>query len=149
MTIRLFLPMFLCLLTGTAIQAQYNPVTWTFEAENKGEQLYAVHASATVEEGWYVYSQFLDDAGPVPTELSFDQEDVTPQGKAVETGKKVSGYDEIFGMDIVKFKEEATFTQEVQVAAGLKQVAGGVTFMVCNDEQCLPPRRVAFTINLQ
>lgn len=149
MTIRLFLPIFLCFLTGTAIQAQHNPVTWTFEAENKGEQLYAVHASATVEEGWYVYSQFLDDAGPVPTELSFDQEDVTPQGKALETGKKVSGYDEIFGMDIVKFKEEATFTQEVQVAASVKQVTGGVTFMVCNDEQCLPPRREAFFINLQ
>ncbi len=149
MTNRLFLPLLLGLFTGTAIQAQNNPVTWTFEAEAKGEQMYAVHAKATVEDGWYVYSQFLDDAGPVPTELTFDQEGVQPQGKAIETGKKVSGYDEIFGMDIVKFKEKATFSQDVQVAAGLKNVSGGVLFMVCNDEQCLPPRRESFTIDLQ
>jgi len=146
---RLFLSTLLCLLTGIAIQAQNNPVTWSFEAEAKGDQLYAVHANATVGEGWYVYSQFLDDAGPVPTELSFDQEGITPHGEAVETGEKVSGYDEIFGMDIVKFKEKATFTQQVQVASGLKQVTGGVTFMVCNDKQCLPPRQQTFTIDLQ
>jgi len=145
---RLILPLLACLLVGTAIQAQNNPVSWNFEVEAKADQIFTVHAKATVEEGWYVYSQFLDDAGPVPTELTFDQDGVEPQGEALETGNKVSGYDEIFGMDIVKFKEKATFTQDVQVAAGLKQVSGGVLFMVCNDEQCLPPRQESFTIDL-
>ena len=114
--------------------------------ENTPSDTWKIVAEAEVEEGWYIYSQYLEEGGPVPTQLNLETSGVEPIGKAIEIGDPITGYDDLFGMDIVKFKYAVTFSQEVRMPKGWKSLSGEVYYMVCNDEQCLPPRGVPFSV---
>lgn len=130
------------------INAQKQMADWSFEAEKIGNNEYQIVFTAEVQEGWYIYSQFLGDDGPIPTSFEFDKiAGLELQGKAKEEGYKKEGYDEIFGMNLVKFGKTVTFTQPVKAKAGTT-LTGYLTYMTCNDEQCLPPTDVDFTIAL-
>ncbi|MEL6718152.1 MAG: protein-disulfide reductase DsbD domain-containing protein [Bacteroidota bacterium] len=126
--------------------AQNSVVDWTYEAKKVNANEVEVVFTAEVQDGWYIYSQFIGDDGPVPT--TFEIEGVELIGKGTEKGYKKEGYDEIFGMNLIKFGKTVTFTQKVKVVKGTSSISGYLTYMTCNDEQCLPPRDVEFEISL-
>lgn len=131
--------------------AQTNKVvSWTFESKKTAPNEYTVKLKATVNDGWYIYSQYLEsDDGPIRTEIVLEEnEEIELDGKATEEGSKVSGFDEMFDMNIVKYKKQVVFTQKVK-AKKLEKFKGYITFMTCNDEQCLPPTDVPFEITLK
>ena len=131
--------------------AQTNKVvSWTFESKKTAPNEYTVKMKATVNDGWYIYSQYLEsDDGPIRTEIVLEKnEGIELLGKATEEGNKIAGYDEMFDMDIIKYKKQVVFTQKVK-AKKLEKFKGYVTFMTCNDEQCLPPTDVEFEITLK
>ena len=103
---------------------------------------------ATIDKGWYVYSQFLEPGGPEPTIIVYDKNAAgATQEKAVETSAyKVEGMDPVFGMNVIKFKEEVTFTQKIKVEKPDQPLTGYVSFMACDDTKCLPPTDVPFLI---
>lgn len=130
--------------------SQSNPVSWSFSLAQADDGTYVLSATANIQAGWYVYSQDLDGDGPVPTQLTVaGQDGLTTVGESSETGDKVAGYDEIFGMDIVKFKKMATFSQPLRLQETVQVVEGSIMFMCCNDEQCLPPRDVPFSVPVE
>ncbi|MBK8442648.1 MAG: sugar transporter [Sphingobacteriales bacterium] len=107
---------------------------------------------ATIEKGWYLYSQYLQDGGPVPTSIQFKEEKgITIADKIEEKGlAPKSGYDELFQMDITKYAQEATFTARVkQKKATPATLQGSVEFMTCDDTKCLPPDQVDFSFELK
>jgi thiol:disulfide interchange protein DsbD len=57
-------------------------------------------------------------------------------------------FEKSFGVNQKYFETAVDFVQVVKVKPGTKKVAGSVEYMVCNDKQCLPPKEVAFEINL-
>ncbi len=125
------------------------PVKWTGEIRKISDTEFKLVYKAKVEDGWYIYSQFLDEGGPIPTEFSFaKKEQVEVIGKNKEEGAQRSeGFDDIFGMNVVKFKHEATFTQKVKVADPAKIANGLISYMSCNEGSCIPfetPYRVDF-----
>jgi len=129
---------------------QNSPVSWSFEVTAADDDTYTLTATAAIETGWYVYSQDLDGDGPVPTELTVQpQEGLTVVDASSEEGNKVAGYDEIFGMDIVKFKKTVAFSQKLRLQESVTTVEGSILFMCCNDEQCLPPREVPFSVSVE
>lgn len=134
------------LLLSFWVKAQDNPVTWTFTLENK-EGKYQVVADASIEEGWFVYSQFVGDNGPIPTSISLAE---TPtlvlDGKPQEKGNEVAGFDDVFGMELVKFKKQASFSQLFSLQEPQLDIIGAVEFMACNSKKCLPPSTVSFEI---
>ncbi|MEM0993141.1 MAG: protein-disulfide reductase DsbD domain-containing protein [Bacteroidota bacterium] len=144
MTQKLFGICLALLLGASATMAQQSVVNWSYEAKQVSSNEYQVTFTANVQDGWYIYSQFLGDDGPVPT--TFEFEGVEPVGKASEKGYKKEGYDEIFGMNLIKFGKTVTFSQKVKVSGGRKTISGYLTYMTCNDEQCLPPTDVEFEI---
>ncbi|MEM8527013.1 MAG: protein-disulfide reductase DsbD domain-containing protein [Bacteroidota bacterium] len=135
---------FLCI--SFAAISQNSVVDWSYEVKKISGNEFEVIFTAEVEGGWYIYSQFLGDDGPVPT--TFEIEGVELIGKGTEEGYKKEGYDEIFGMNLIKFGKTVTFTQKVKVKSGTKSISGYLTYMTCNDEQCLPPTDVDFEISL-
>ncbi len=136
------------LFISLGVIAQKQVVEWSFDAEKVATEEYNIIFTAEVEKGWYVYSQFLSDDGPIPTSFEFDKAaGLKLNGKAKEEGYKKEGYDEIFGMNLVKFGKTATFTQPVEAKAATT-LTGYLTYMTCNDEQCLPPTDVNFSITL-
>lgn len=142
----------ICFLTiaNFAYSQENNTVTWSFESKKTAPKEYTIYLTATVKDGWYVYSQYLDsDDGPVKTQIVLDKnEDISLDGKATEEGGKIEGFDELFEMNITKYKKQLVIAQKVKITKSTT-VKGVVTFMTCNDEQCLPPSDVKFELKLK
>ncbi len=129
--------------------SQQQVVSWQFSVELISGQEYRLRAEAQVDPGWFIYSQHLEEGGPVPTAFTFEtQQGVELIGETEETGDKKEGYDDIFGMNVIKYSKQVTFTQKVKLKARRGKVAGFVTFMTCDDERCLPPRDVPFELSI-
>jgi thiol:disulfide interchange protein DsbD len=115
-------------------------------AKTKKKDQYNITAVATIGAGWSMYSQFIEDTGPVPTAFEFELPDgASLEGKTEEFGDKIEGMDPIFEINLIKYKKTARFVQTVKIKKGQK-ISGSVTFMVCNDDSCLPPKSVPFEL---
>ncbi len=149
MKLRLFLLTLLTLPLAAALVSQ-NPVKWAFTSKDAGNGAYDLIFTATIDEGWNTYSQFLEsEDGPVPTSITFEEgKHFKLNGKAKESGNKFTKYDNVFGMNLTKFAGKAIFTQRVDVTDASLPITGYVTFMVCNDEMCLPPKDADFKFML-
>jgi thiol:disulfide interchange protein DsbD len=140
-----FLFAFSLLFIGSFLTAQ-STVDWTFDAKKISNDVAEVTFTAEVKDGWYIYSQFLGDDGPIPTNFEF--ENVETLGKGTEEGYKKEGFDEVFGMNLIKFGKTVTFTHKVKLSDKSGAIKGYLTYMTCDDEQCLPPEDVEFSISL-
>ena len=126
------------------------PVKWSLEVQPQDDGTQALAIKAKIDEGWYVYSQHIEEDGPEPTSVEFDEDpNVEVMGKAEEVSDyKVSGFDKVFEINVTKYKKEVTFLQKLKVADANKPVKGLVYFMTCDDSKCLPPTEVPFNVNL-
>jgi len=117
-----------------------DPVKWQGELRKISDTEFELIYHATMDKGWCIYSQFLQEGGPIPTEFIFlDKNRVKIIGKNQETGaERIEGFDDIFKMPVVKFKKNATFTQRVQVSDANQPASGLITYMSCNDGSCIP-----------
>jgi len=122
------------------------PVEWSFKTKHIGNDEFDLISTATVDKGWYIYSQDLADDGPVPTTFSFDAKESRYElvGRTDEDGNFIEGFDKIFEMHVKKFKNKAVFTQRVKLKKKRASIKGSLEFMTCNDEKCLPPEIVDF-----
>lgn len=117
---------------------------WSFELRPVSGDIYEIRATAKIAEGWYTYSANLEsDLGPIPTSFTIENAEAMPETK--EEGNAIKGYDDMFLMNIVKYKKEVTFVKKVKMKG--KSVKGFVTFMMCDAEKCLPPTDVAFELS--
>ncbi|MEO0897466.1 MAG: protein-disulfide reductase DsbD domain-containing protein [Bacteroidota bacterium] len=141
---------FIIMILGPLSWAQIeDPVDWSFSKKDLGNGEYELVFIALVDEGWHIYSQFTAPNGPIPTSFTYESKDnVELIGKAKEIGEVEKGYDEIFMTEVSSFKGDATFKQKVKVNAESATVSGYLTYMVCNDEKCLPPRDEEFSFSL-
>ena len=127
----------------------YNPVQWNFSAKHLSGSEYLLIFEATIEDGWAVYSQYLEsDEGPVATSINYDgQEHFQVIGEAVEHGHKKEGFDALFDMNVVKFNDEYRIEQKIKLDRQ-QSIVGYVNFMTCDDTKCLPPKDVDFSLEL-
>ena len=145
----------LSLFAAFAATAQESPVKWSYESKKvadgpTGGGTYDLVFTANIQDGWYVYSQYLEsDDGPVRTSIRYDENAaVKMDDKNVEDGHKYEGYDDLFGMNIIKFNGQPTFTQRVKITKPTT-LSGTVEFMTCNNERCLPPVEIPFRFDLK
>lgn len=142
--------LFFCFLFSNSIYAQLNPVKWDYKAKKINAEEFEVIFTATIDNGWNIYSQHTDPSGPVPTSINFDENaNLEFIGEAIETGKKKEAFDELFGVQVIKFGGVVAFTQKVKVKNGMNEVKGFLEYMSCDDEKCLPPKEVEFSIPLK
>lgn len=141
------LPLFL--LAAISLAAQ-SPVKWSFAVRDAGNCEVDLIYTATINDGWYTYSQYLEsDAGPVPTSFTYKEgAHFKLEGKNKESGDKFTIFDKVFEMNLTKFKHNAVFTQRIKVADPSKPIVGYLSFMTCNDEMCLPPVDLDFKFDV-
>lgn len=135
---------------GITLSAQIlNPIKWSFDAKKISDTEYDLIATAKIDKGWYTYSQFLGNDGPVPTSLTFEKNgQLQIVGKAEEVSDhKKSGFDKIFDMNITKFSQEVKFIQRVKTT-GATEVKGKISYQTCDDEKCLPPMDADFSYKI-
>ena len=142
-----FLPFFFF---AAAFAQMENPVKWTYTAKKIKGDVYELHMTAVLEPKWHIYSQDIKGDGPVPTSFAFDKNPlVKTDGKVVEMGKLEKEYDKNFGMTLKYFGNKVDFVQKIKLKAAVATLAKGkITYMVCNDKKCLPPKDVPFSIKI-
>jgi len=129
-------------------QAQIeNPVKWSFSAQKTGKNEANVQIKATIQKGWHLYSQFIEDGGPIPTSFTFSpSNDYQLLGKVSESPKAVIAFDPNFGMKIAWHETQVTFTQKIKTTSDKFTLNGVLEYTVCNDNKCLPPTEQEFSI---
>ena len=138
----------LALILYTTSQAQIlDPVKWSFSSTKVNDKEADLLITAKIEPGWHVYSQFIEEGGPVPTSFKFKSSpDFSVSGKISETPKAVSAFDKNFDMQIAWHQDQVVFKQRIKLNKPKTTVNGTLEFMVCDDERCLPPAEVEFSI---
>ena len=126
-----------------------NPVNWTFSSKKIANHQYELHFTATVETGWHIYSQNAGE-GPEPTSFSFAKNPlIKMEGKVKEVGKLESMYDPNFKSTLKFYNNSVDFVQKLTVKSSASTVVKGtVTYMVCNDRRCLPPKDLNFSVKI-
>jgi hypothetical protein len=135
------------LVFALAAQAQIlNPVTFNYSVVKKGTDLYEVRVKAILEPRWHIYSVTNPDGGAQPTEIKIN--DGKTVGPVKEKGKMKTEFEKEFGVNQKYFESTVDFVQLVKLKPGNKKITGTVSYMVCNDRQCLPPKEVEFKIKM-
>ncbi|MCO6488837.1 MAG: thioredoxin family protein [Phaeodactylibacter sp.] len=128
------------------------PLKWTFDIKKISEQEYELLFIADLAKGWTFYSQHTSpDDGPIPASFHFEPgAHYELEGATLEEGgKKKSGMDPFFGVEVVKFTEgPVTFRQKVKALDSSEPITGYLTYMACDDSECLPPTDVEFSFGL-
>jgi Disulphide bond corrector protein DsbC. len=138
----------LSLIAATA-QAQLNPVSWAFSAKKVADKTYEIHLTASIQSGWHLYSQVQpEDAIAIPTGFKFNSNPLLSlDGKIKEVGKMEKFHDKKLEVSANQYSGKVDFVQVVKLKANAKtNLTGSVEFQTCDDEKCLPPKTVNFTI---
>jgi len=137
-----------CVFANAAYGQINQPVKWQFSARPISSTEAEIAFTANLDDGWHIYSQHLEEGGPLPTSFSFTPADdeYTRLGEVKEVSTPVKSYDNTFMMDIIWFAKTAVFTQKIKLKTATATVKGKIEFMVCTDEMCLPPDIIPFTV---
>lgn len=140
----------LVLLSSVVLKAQ-NPINWTFSAKKLADKNYEIHMTATIQSGWHLFSQTQpEDAIAIPTGFTINNNPLLIlDGKIKELGKVEKFHDAKLEISANQYSNNVDFVQVVKLKANAKtNVTGIVEFQTCNDEKCLPPKKINFSIAL-
>ncbi|RKR83326.1 disulfide bond corrector protein DsbC [Mucilaginibacter gracilis] len=125
------------------------PVKWSYAAKKTGKNTAVIFIKATIDKGWHIYSTRQEDGGPLKTTISFTQ---TPNyciiGDLIEP-KPLKKYEKSFEINVIFFEKSVIFQQKIKIFKQRFILKGKSNFMVCNDEKCLPPNDVEFSIPIK
>ncbi len=128
----------------------HDPINWEFSQKQISENEIELQFRAILEEHWHLYSQHIDDNGPVPTEFTFTTSVGYNLIDGVNEGESLEEFDPNFDMVLKYFGDEALFTQKIKVTSNEDFILkGNVYFMVCDEAQCLPPEEVEYTFEIK
>lgn len=121
------------LLCFSFISKAQDVVKWEIRCEKISGKTYEVHFTPKLKDSWHIYSLEVSGGMNVPTSFSFENNPlVTLKGVVKEIGLQQDF------VQVIKLKR--------RISTILK---GSITFMACNDEQCLPSTTTDFTIMLK
>lgn len=124
-------------------------VYWQFESVSTVNYEVVLKLTAHVAQGWHLYSQHMNENGPMPTRVTYTVDDgYVLIGQPEEKGNAVKFYDDLYGMEIIWYSGTVTFTQRIKLTRPTTTVKGTVEYMTCNDHICIPSKQ-DFTIDLQ
>lgn len=138
------------MITTLASAQSAKQVKWSFTSKKIAEKTYEIHMTASLNGNWHLYAQNVGVDGPVPTTFTYTKNPLLlVDGKPKEVGKVIKKKEEVWGGVVNYYEKSVNFIQVVKVKGNIKtNMAGKVEFMVCDDQQCLPPSQVEFTVNL-
>ena len=124
------------------------PVKFKTELKNVSATDVEIVFTASIEQGWHVYSTDLGEGGPISATFNTDKLiGAQLDGKLRPVGKEIASFDKLFEMDVRYFEHTAQFVQKLKLTGGDYQVTGYLEYGACNDENCLPPTQVEFSFS--
>ncbi|MBQ7471637.1 MAG: thioredoxin family protein [Prevotella sp.] len=136
----------LACLVSIIVQAQMmEPVKFSSTLKNLDNAEAEIVFSATIDDGWHVYSTELGQDGPISASLHVNRmEGAELVGKLRPRGKEVRQFDPMFGMELRFFEHRATFVQRIRYTKPQHAIDVYLEYGACNDQMCMPPSEVAF-----
>lgn len=132
-----------------------NPVEWSARVKKgpsplKPGSIFTVLVTATIADGWHLYSMDQMEGGPTPTWIIVpDSQPFTLKGRVKEPQPTVE-FDANFNLETRYFENSVTFEMTIKAAAsvppGTNAVRIDVRYQTCNDRTCLPPRTVNLSV---
>jgi len=115
------------------------PVEWQYDVNKINDTEYNISFSASILEGWKLYSQFSPDEGALPTSFSFINNDSDFEAdKLFNEDDYIVGFDNVFKMNLYYFENEANFNQNVKLFdEDLNQIKVEIDYSSCDDELCI------------
>lgn len=134
------------MLLSVAVHAQMmNPVHFKTELKALDDATAEILFTATIDNGWHVYSTDLGQDGPI--EATFNTvklEGAELVGKLQPRGKVTEQFDQMFGMTLRFFEKKGTFVQKIRFTKPKYTIDAYLEYGACNDEMCMPPTQVVF-----
>ena len=130
------LALVLCFVSMSFAQ-MVDPIRWTSEMKQDGKNV-EITLKATIDAGWHLYALELPDGGPMATDITFGRvEGAELVGELQAVSDLVVKFEEMFGLELSWFENEAIFVQKAKITDENWVIAGSVSFMGCNDETCM------------
>jgi thiol:disulfide interchange protein DsbD len=116
-----------------------DPVDWKFDSKKISNDEFELTFTAYIDEHWAIYSHYLEEGGPLPTNFIFESNsDYEIVGKINEHElNRVTKHDSVFEMVVTKFYNEARFSQRIKLLSDSATISGNLEYMTCDDEQCI------------
>jgi len=141
---RSFILLMLVFCAGLSSAQVLTPTHWQVSStkmEAKAGGAVDIVFSATIDEGWYIYSVDFDpDCGPILMSATFEP----TNGFELDGPLKAIGdepkHDKVFDCDVRIFKGKAEFRQRIKLKGGNTIVTGVFEGQVCSDKEgkCIP-----------
>lgn len=130
--------------TISAVAQMVDPVKFTTSLNMlKGNEAEIVF-TATIDEGWHLYSTELGNDGPISaTFIANKMDGAETVGKLKPIGKEIEQFDNMFGMNLRFFENSAKFVQKIKFTKPTYDIDCYLEYGACNDEMCLPPSQAS------
>jgi hypothetical protein len=138
-------------------QGPPQPVRWSVVLEPAagsyahGAQITAV-ATATIDEGWHVYSADELPHGPQPLRIDIDTSGPATRGGPLVAPEPERDFDQAFGQVTAFYTATTVFRRALVVNRGAKAGPQSIVFLVsfqaCDGRMCLPGRVVTIKVPL-
>ena len=115
------------------------PVEWQYDVNKINDTEYNISFSASILEGWKLYSQFSPNEGALPTSFSFiNNISGFEASELFNEDDYIVGFDNVFKMDLYYYENEANFNQNVKLLdKDLNQIKVEIDYSSCDDELCI------------
>jgi DsbC/DsbD-like thiol-disulfide interchange protein len=144
----------LCLFASvklTCFAQSEQKVKWQYHIVSKGNNIFEVRLTATIDKGWHLYShQQSSDAIALPTTIQFSKNPIVElKGEMKEEGTLIDNIDPATRTKSRYYSGQVVFVQKILRKKNILTVVNGdIEFMVCDDRQCLPPSTVKFQVKI-
>lgn len=131
-----------------------DPVSWTASIDGPKAvapgSVVRVNVEARPARGWYFYSTTQSAGGPIPAKIELADSAFFRQAGPLVSPEPSRSFDSVFGMDLEKYPDRASFTLPVRVppagSSGPQEIRISARYQACNDRICLSPRAVTLGV---
>lgn len=124
------------------------PVKFKTSIKNISDTEMQIVFSASIAEGWHVYSTDLPSGGPITATFNIEEQDgIELVGKLKPKTEAIEAFDPTFNMKLKYHEKEVIFTQNFKTTGTKYLIKGYLEYGACNDETCLPPSEVPFNFS--
>lgn len=125
------------------------PVKWEINLHKQDDNLATLVATCTIDAGWHVYALEISDEpieiGPFPTEFFWTELSGVDTVGTDQQCEYIAHPDPVYdNANLFYFEDEAVFKRDIQINDPNFKLSGELSYMACDDEQCVFPQPIPF-----
>ncbi|WCT14279.1 protein-disulfide reductase DsbD domain-containing protein [Mucilaginibacter jinjuensis] len=136
-------------LIGTNAFSQIEkPVKWSFAIKKESKDEAVIFLKADIQKSWHIYSLDQKDGGPIKTSFTFLPGIAYSLIGTPSQPQPHTKFESAFNMNVSYFENSVIFQQRIKLKAAKSVLHGKLEYMTCNNQKCLPPDDIDFSVNL-